>query len=155
MRSIRLKCSEAYANFAKLSTLRNFTVCNSERFESTWLSALNFTSVKVAKLSSQTLRKSSSFRTLRRLHELAKLSTLTTYTSQCEVHTRLRYDLSNAPSVSDVASFSPEFQWSQSCPIIWRTQNSSAARIFPAPNPLPYSKYDTQTTQILLEEYIL
>ena len=30
------KCSEAYANFAKLSTLiRNFTVCNSERFEST------------------------------------------------------------------------------------------------------------------------
>ena len=41
-------------------------------------SALNFTSVKVAKLSSQTLRKSSSFRTLRRLHELAKLSTLTT-----------------------------------------------------------------------------
>jgi len=29
-------------------------------------SALNFTSVKVAKLSSQTLRKSSSFRTLRR-----------------------------------------------------------------------------------------
>ena len=43
------------------------------------LSALNFTSVKLAKLSSQTLRKSSSFRTLCRLHEqLAKLSTLTT-----------------------------------------------------------------------------
>ena len=38
-------------------------------------SALNFTSVNVAKLSSQTLRKSSSFRTLRRLHQLAKLST--------------------------------------------------------------------------------
>ena len=30
------KCSEAYANFAKLSTLiRNFTEYNSERFEST------------------------------------------------------------------------------------------------------------------------
>ena len=42
-------------------------------------SALNFTSAKVAKLSPQTLRKSSSFRTsLRRPHELAKLSTLTT-----------------------------------------------------------------------------
>ena len=41
-------------------------------------SALNFTSVNVAKLSSQTLRKSSSFRSLRRLRELAKLSTLST-----------------------------------------------------------------------------
>ena len=40
-----------YANFEKLSTLiRNFTVCDSKHFESTWLSALNFISVKVAKL---------------------------------------------------------------------------------------------------------
>ena len=57
LRSYRLKRFEVYANFAKLSTLiRNFTVCDSKHFESTWLSALNFTSVKVAKLSSQTLR---------------------------------------------------------------------------------------------------
>jgi hypothetical protein len=35
-------------------------------------SALNFTSMKVANLSSQTLRKSSSFRTLRRLHDIHK-----------------------------------------------------------------------------------
>ena len=32
-------------------------------------------------------------------------------------------------SASDVASPSPEFQWSQSCLTIWRTQNSFAARI--------------------------
>ena len=96
-------------------------------------SAVDFTSVKVTKLSSQTLRKSSSFRTLRRLHELAKLSTLTAlhnnYTSRCAVHTMLHYELSNAPSASDVSSPSPGFQWGQSCLTIWRTQNSSAARI--------------------------
>jgi len=36
----------------------------------------------------------------------------------------------------------------------WRTQNSSAACISSSPSHLPHSKYDTQMTQILLEEYI-
>jgi len=92
-------------------------------------SALNFTSVKVAKLSSQTLRKSSSFRTLRRRATRTREAFNSNYTSRCAVHTGLHYDLSNAPSAFDVASPSPEFQWSQSCLTIWRTQNSSAARI--------------------------
>jgi len=36
LRCVRLKRSEAYANFAKLSALiRSFTMCNSERFEYT------------------------------------------------------------------------------------------------------------------------
>ena len=55
---------------AKLSsqTLRGLRqVCEALNFN-----ALNFTSVKVAKLSSQTIRKSSSFRTLRKLHELCE-----------------------------------------------------------------------------------
>ena len=75
-------------------------------------SALNFTSVKVTKLSSQTLRKSSTFRTLRRLHEFAKLSTLTTLRGVQFIHGFTTYDLSNTPSASGVASPSPEFQWS-------------------------------------------
>ena len=91
LRSIRLKRSEAYANFAKLSTLiRNFTEYNSERFEVyanfARLSTLMSVKFVVAKHSSQTLRKSSSFRTLRRLHELAKLSTLTTLHSVKFIH---------------------------------------------------------------------
>ena len=75
----RLKHFEFCANFAKLKRrLRSFRL---KRFEVYVNFARNSTlmSVKfvVAKLSSQTLRKSSSFRTLRRLHEqLAKLSTL-------------------------------------------------------------------------------
>ena len=72
-----------------------------------------------------TLKKSSSFRTLLRLHELAKHE--------------LHYDLSNAPSASDVASPSPQFQWCRSCLTMWRTQNSSAARIFPAPKEIRHS----------------
>jgi len=89
-----------------------------------------------------TLKKSSSFRTLLRLHELAKHE--------------LHYDLSNAPSASDVASPSPEFQRVQSSDHV---ENSCGElripllHAFPAPNHLPHSKYDTQMTQILLEEY--
>ena len=60
LRSFRLTRFEVYANFARLSTLMSVKFVGSKH-------------------SSQTLRKSSSFRTLRRLHEqLAKLSTLTT-----------------------------------------------------------------------------
>ena len=89
LRSFRLKRSEAYAKSAKLSTLiRNFTVCNSVRFRvyviNAKFSALNFTSVKFAKLSSQTLRKSSSFRTPHRLHELELAKLLTLNTLCCE-----------------------------------------------------------------------
>ena len=91
-------------------------------------SALNFTSVNVAKLSSQTLRKSSSFRTLVG-YELAKLSTLTTLHSVKFIHDFATTLVMHQVSVSDVASLSPEFQWSRSCLTIWRTQNSSAARI--------------------------
>ena len=75
-RTLTLRSSQLYSNKkfhrVQFGTLRVYVI--HEEF-----SALNFTSVKVAKLSSQTLRKSSSFRTLRRLHELAKLSTLITF----------------------------------------------------------------------------
>ena len=110
MRRFRLKRFEVYADTVKLSTLMS----------------LKFV---VAKLLSQTLRKSSSFRTLRRLHELAKLSTLTTLHSVKFIHDFATTLVMHQVSVSDVASLSPEFQWSRSCLTIWRTQNSSAARI--------------------------
>ena len=88
------------------------------------------------------LKKSLSFRTLRRLHELAKLSNPTTLFTTC---------LSNAPSASDVASLSLEVRWSHSCLTIRRTQNSSAActraRIS------SFENTSIQMTQILLEEY--
>ena len=115
-------------------------------------SALNFTSVNVAKLSSQTLREPNSSQATP-----TREAFNSNYISRCAVHTGLHYDLSNAPSASDVASPSPHFQWSQSCLTIWRTQNSSAARISSSKSSchLPHhSKFDTQMTQILLEEYI-
>ena len=92
---LRLKRCEVYANSAKLSTRMS----------------PNFV---VAKLSSQTLRKSSSFRTLRKLHELCE-AFKSNYTSRCAVHSGLHYDFSYALSASDIASPSPEYRWSQSC----------------------------------------
>ena len=75
------------------------------------------------------LKKSSSFRTLRRLHELAKLSTLTTFTVCSPYRTSLRpqectkrvwYCLSiSRVLVESIVSGHLE----------WRTQNSSTARI--------------------------
>ena len=88
------------------------------------------------------LKKSSSFRTLRKLHEL------------CEAFNSLQYDFSYAPSASDIASPSPEFRWSQSCLPIFGELRILLLHAFPAPSHLPHSKYDTQMTQILLEEYI-
>ena len=114
------------------------------------LSALNFTSVKVAKLSSQTLRKSSSFRTLRRLHQLAKLSTtlhgvqfIHGFTTTLVMHqARLMLPL-RLQSFSGVTRIWPFGELI--IPLL---------HAFPAPSHLPHSKYDTQMTQILLEEYI-
>ena len=83
----------------------------------------------------------------------AKLSTL----SREAVHTGLHYDFSYAPSASDIASPSPEFRWSQSClPIFGELRILLLQAFFQlrAPSHLPHSKYDTQMTQILLEEYI-
>ena len=75
LRGVRELCEALNSNkkfhIVQFETLRVYVI-NAN------FSALNFTSVNVAKLSSQTLRKSSSFRSLRRLRELAKLSTLST-----------------------------------------------------------------------------
>jgi hypothetical protein len=122
---LRLKRCEVYAISAKLSTRMspNFVVAKlssqtlrglRQVCEALNFNALNFTSVKVAKLSSQTLRKSSSFRTLRKLHELCE-AFKSNYTSRCAVHSGLHYDFSYALSASDIASPSPEYRWSQSC----------------------------------------
>ena len=133
MRRFRLKRFEVYADTVKLSTLMS----------------LKFV---VAKLLSQTLRKSSSFRTLRRLHELAKLSTLTTLHSVKFIH-----DFATTLVMHQACLMLPLYL--QSFSGVNRVWPRGELRIpmlraFPASNPLPYSKYDTQTTQILLEEYI-
>jgi len=111
-------------------------------------SALNFTSVNVAKLSSQTLRKSSSFRSLRRLHELAKLSTLTTLHSAKFIH-----DFATTLVMHQACLMLPlSLQSFNGVNRVWPfgELRIPLLRAFPAPNPLPYSKYGTQTTQILL-----
>ena len=159
---LRLKRCEVYANSAKLSTRMspNFVVAKlssqtlrglRQVCEALNFNALNFTSVKVVKLSSQTLRKSSSFRTLRKLHELCE-AFKSNYTSRCAVHSGLHYDFSYALSASDIASPSPEYRWSQSCLAIFGELR--ILLLFCCAHFKLRKKYDTQMTQILLEEYI-
>ena len=144
---LRIKRCEVYANSAKLSTRMspNFVVAELSS-QTLWglrqvCKALNFNAKShfylVIHNVYDALKKSSSFRTLRRLHELCEAFN-SNYTSRCAVHTRLHYDFSNAPSASDVASPSPEFRWSHSCLTIWRTQNSSAARISSSESSSPF-----------------
>ena len=78
----------------------------------------------------------------------AKLSTL----SREAVHTGLHYDFSYAPSAPDIASPSQEFRWSQSCLAIFGELR--ILLLFCCAHFKLRKKYDTQMTQILLEEYI-
>ena len=156
MRSIRFKRSEAYANFSKLSTLKKFHRVLFGTFRVYVIheefSALNFTSVRVAKLLSQTLRKSSSFRTLRRQHELAKLSTLIAFHGEQFIQDcTTTLVMHQAPLILPLHlhSFSGVNR-------VWPFGELRIPLLhaFPAPSHLLHSKYVTQMTQILLEEYI-
>jgi len=138
LRSFRLKRSEAYANFAKLSTImRNF-------ISTYWLATSAMLSRRVLRFELFVGYTNSAKLSTLLLSDLAlhyRENEITLPLPTCQACTFDECEEGDAP-----ASKAPSFRLT-----ISRTQNWSAPRIraFPAPR----EKYDTQMTQILLEEY--
>jgi len=160
LRHYRLRRFEVYANSAKLSTrmspkfvvaklssqtLRGLRqLCEALNSNAKFYFYLVIHNVYSTMLSRRVLR----FELFVSYTNSAKLSTL----SREAVHTGLHYDFSYAPSASDIASPSPEFRWSQSCLAIFGELR--ILLLFCCAHFKLRKKYDTQMTQILLEEYI-